>query len=208
MEKNNHPSHKQQNTTICEKLIRVIRTTSPFKATHFESRNKIHDEIPSTPSQNIYLMTNALVKDRCIRIPNQSTPLRDRCPRPMVDTKTESDQLVHIIFRESKDENKPENPKTNAPSKVLPIHGIEHRIPTMSNVVDKSSIAESINGLFSEYIDRAGRKIRSPTIVDGTNNIRDDSFNDKVSNFINGAKHKFYNTPSLVDSSSKEKRMK
>ncbi|KAK9756099.1 hypothetical protein RND81_01G073200 [Saponaria officinalis] len=195
MDKNRHPNLKQEDKTVCQKIIRVIHGTSSFRAIRFVS-------------------PTVSVRDRHTQVSKQS-----------IKNKRDGDQVVPIIFRQSEpisnglgkkssNQTSKVSPKLNAPHltpqtkpAILPIHGSENRVPTMSHIVDKSSIAESVNGLFTEYIDRAGRKIRSPTIV-GVSKTRHDSFNDRVSDFINRAKYKFHNTPSFVEPSFKEKRLK
>ena len=206
---------------LYKKSVRTIRFTKQKQ--HLQAAVK-----PTTDSPSATISPNT-IEDRCIRLtrvdtvtietpPNvsmETTDLSDRCPRvfkqsvapittptaaaAVADDKKEAYQKVAVIQAK---------PKVT----VVPIEGHENRIPAIISHVDgrkKTYIAESINGMSSEYIDRVGRIIRKPTNVGvHTLTITHDSFNDRVNDFINRTKNKFQ-APSFIEASKgEENRLK
>lgn len=202
-------------TSCCEKLFIAIRKPSPsIRTMRFTS--------PTTT-----------MSDRCVRVSRAgtiaietpsnvsltttttTTNLKDRCPRiskqtvapAATDSRKQPENKVAVIHVSQPTINLAK-PKATT---ILPIHGHENRIPAIphGNGV-KSYIAESINGMSSEYIERAGRKIRSPTNVGVRKpSIAPDSFNDRVTDFISRTKYKFHSSPSYIEvSEGKENRLK
>lgn len=199
----NKKSVSKDPNSCCEKLYMAIRNPSPFIRTirfakHQHTTN-VSNKSPTT-SQS----------DRCVRVTRVGSVSIEGCPRvfkqsvaPTATTassKKEIDQKYAVIH-------------TKPIATDLPIEGHENRIPTIISYIDdrkSSCITESINSMSSEFIDRTGRKIRSPTNM-GARKLGDrhDSFNDRVSEFISKTKDKFHGVNSFNGGyEGKEKRLK
>lgn len=228
MDKHSFASNQQK--SCCEKLFSAVRNTSPFIRPMRFTKQQHHEDAANhttAPSAKVSL------KDRCVRVPRvetvavgtppnvslATTNLKDRCPRvskqsvgpPAADTKTQAEAVAVIQDHKGSHSHASSTTINQAKHKatILPIHGHENKFPTHVGG-SQSYIAQSINGMSSEYIDRAGKKIRSPTNVGVQKpSITRDSFNDRVNDFINRTKNNFYNAPSFIDGSEgKEKRLK
>ncbi|KMT05479.1 hypothetical protein BVRB_7g176040 [Beta vulgaris subsp. vulgaris] len=216
MDKNGYGSNKQK--TCCEKLYIAVRNTSPFIRTIRFTKQQHREDVVVSPTSSIVSLTAPTnLSDRCVRVSRvdnvaidaspislTTTNVKDRCPR------ISKQSVLAPVVAERKRESDKVAVSTQAKSKatILPIHGHENRLPPMLGG-PKSYIAQSINGMSEEYLDRAGRKIRSPTIVPARKpSVARDSFHDRVNDFINRNKNKFH-APSFAEApEGKEKRLK
>uniref|UniRef100_A0A803LD12 Uncharacterized protein n=1 Tax=Chenopodium quinoa TaxID=63459 RepID=A0A803LD12_CHEQI len=210
MDKNGFESEQQQ--SCCEKLFIAIRKPSPFiRPTRFISPVTLRDRCVRVPRvDNVttetppnVIMTTTNLNDRCPRISKQTvTP-------PAADSRKQAANKVAVIQDHKRNHPRVSSPINNLPrppkTTMVPIDGCEDTIPVIPHANGaKSYIAESINGMSSEYIDRVGKKIRSPTNVGAR-----DSFNDRVNDYINRTKNKFHTSPSFNEGSEgKQKRLK
>ena len=156
MDKNS--SHPKQRT-ICERIQKAIRTTTPFRTTRLNTSNEHHKDAViarTTPSANVCLMP-----DRRARLSKQ--PLS-----PVIfNTVTQKTDLKAKEANQAKPKASDDH-KAQEKANLLPILGNENGVPSLGESGHiRSAATESLNRMFSEYIRQTKGKFHSaPSIVE------------------------------------------